>query len=159
MPTKRSKGSGSSVTSEETSKTHEFVTIMNPREIKDPVKQKAIRQHARRRETDSKSKSRKPFKLIFDLPDGNMQNGPVQSITGSHNMLSAARNYLNLTPFVPSLQFLRPVTSVRGSVFATPHPPEMDVRVVQLVDFSKNVSNPFSNPPLIPRRQCKKELC
>ncbi|KAE9378251.1 hypothetical protein N431DRAFT_399808 [Stipitochalara longipes BDJ] len=137
MPTKRLKSSGSSGVSEQTSKTHEFVTIMNPNEIKDPVKQKAIRQHARRRETDSKSASRKPFKLIFDLPGGNVHSGAKNSMTGSHSMLSASHEYLNMTAFVPSFHFLRPITTVRGLVFATPHSPEMDIRVVQLVDFMR----------------------
>jgi len=156
MPTKRSKGSAPFIDSEQKSKTLEFVTITNPNEIKDPVKQKSIRQHARRREMNSKSKSRKPFKLVFDLPGGDMQVGPVRSIPGSYNMLAAARDYLNSTPFVPSLHFLRPVTSVRGLDPVTQHSPEMDVRVVQLVDFSKCPT--LFQLPLIPDRLCKRKV-
>ncbi|PMD44507.1 hypothetical protein L207DRAFT_525832 [Hyaloscypha variabilis F] len=137
MPTKRTKRSGSSVTSEQTTKTHEFVTIMNPNEIRDPLKQKLIRQHARRRE-DSNSTFRKTFKLVFDLPSGDTQTAVEGPITGSHSMLSAVREHLDLTPFVPSIQFLRPLTPVRGLVFASPHSPEMDIRVVQLVDFMRS---------------------
>ncbi len=148
MPTKRTKRSGSSVTSEQTTKTHEFVTIMNPNEIKDPLKQKLIRQHARRRE-DSNSTFQKHFKLVFDLRSADTQTAVQRPITGSHSMLSAAGEHLNLTPFVPSIQFLRPLTPFRGLVFTTPHSPEMDIRVVQLVDFSKHRSHPFPSHSLL----------
>jgi hypothetical protein len=143
MPTKRLKGTSSSVTSEQKSNDLEFVTILNPNEIKDPVKQKAIRQHARRRENHSKSRSRQPFKLVFNLPS---RTEPVQSITSSYDMLSAAGGYLKLTHFVPSLQFLRPVTTVRGQSFPMPHSPDIDVRVMQLIDFGKNVPDSFPLP-------------
>jgi hypothetical protein len=141
MPTKRSKGSGSSVISEHTLNPLQFVTIMNPNDIKDPIKQKAIRQHARRRELVLKSSSRMPFKLIFDLAGVDIQTDAEQSIIKSYDWLSAEREYLKLAPFVPSLQFMRPISIGHSSLFTISYSLDVNAWVLQLVDFSKYISD------------------
>ena len=122
----------------------EFVTITNPDEIKDPVKQKAIRRQARRRDKDSKSSSRKPFKMTIDLPGGNVHSGREQPIVGCQ---TAAPYYTRpiyhensqLDAEAPLFDFLLPMSSIGGGlVFTSPFSPEMNTRVLQLVTFSKH---------------------
>ena len=121
----------------------EFVTITNPDEIKDPTKQRAIRRKARRRYNGSKALFRKQFKLIIDLPAGDIHAGLEQSImggqkTGSHYIPPAEHEQSEPTVVVPSFDFLRPISIGRGLIFPSHFLPEMSTRVLQLVNFSKN---------------------
>jgi hypothetical protein len=134
---------GSSVIMKQTWRALEFVTITSPDEIKDPIKQRAIRRQARRRDNGSKSFSRKPFKIIIDLPGGDIHAGPEQSIIGrqkaaSYYISSAEHEHSELNAVLPSFDFLRPIGTGRGFIFTYPLSPEMNTRVLQLVNFSKN---------------------
>lgn len=129
---------------EQTSRTLEFVTIMNPDEIKDPIKQRAIRRQARRRDNDSKAVSRKPFKIIFDLPlpGGDVHGGAEQSILGRQkagsNCISPAEyQHSDQSALVPSVDFLRRISRDRPLIYTYPFPSELNPRVAQLVNFSK----------------------
>ncbi len=143
MPTRRWKGTGSPVTTKQNAL--EFVTITSPNEIKDPVKQKAIRQHARRRGDDP---SRKSFRIVFDLPAAEDHNhaGVERDIAGRQGAGSYGRDFVGrensmrreVNAVVPSFHFLRPISAGRGLIFTSPLSPEMGSRVVQLVDFSKD---------------------
>ena len=121
----------------------EFVTITSPDEIKDPIKQRAIRRQARRRDNGSKCFSRKPFKMTIDLPGSNIHAGPEQSImglqkAGSYYIPPAEHEQSELNAVLPSFDFLPPINNGRGFIFTSPLSPEMNTRVLQLVNFSKN---------------------
>jgi hypothetical protein len=78
MPTRQSKETGPPMIMKQTWQALKFVTISSPDEIEDPVKQRAIRLKARRRDNGSKLSSRKPFQVTFDIdtPSGDILAGP-----------------------------------------------------------------------------------
>lgn len=150
MPTKQMWELGSSVILNQTYQPLEFVTITNPAEIKNPAKQKAIRRHARRRENDSTS-SRKPLKIVFDLPEADMQMG-IELSRARHQTLERyypAAKYVHpqLKPAGISLDFIHPLSVGREMIFPPPFSLNRNPRAMQLIDFSK-CSSQGLNPPL-----------
>jgi hypothetical protein len=120
----------------------EFVTITKPDEIKDPIKQRAIRRQARRRENGTKDSSRKPFQIIIDLPGGDTYNAAEQSILGRQKaspyyLPPADYSHLERNAVVPSFDLLPSISTSRGLLFTSYFPPEINTRAGQLVNFSK----------------------
>ena len=121
----------------------EFVTITNPSEIKDPQKQKAIRQKARRRDNDPKSSSRKPFKITFDLPGGDVPAGSEQSIVSRYQSKATPRyllsepDYSNLGAMAQECMFFEDCGTSEGFQFTSPFSLGFMNRSVQLANYSK----------------------
>jgi hypothetical protein len=141
MPRRQVKETHLSALTRQTWQALEFVTITNPDEIKDPIKQKAIRQRARRRDHGSKA-FRKPIPIIFDLPAANIQADTEHSvirrqlIAASYYVLEHKYSERNVA--APSLEFLRPISNGGGGLlFASSFSPEMSSRAGKLVNFSK----------------------
>jgi hypothetical protein len=133
------KETSSSVMMKQTWQALEFVTITNPDEIKDPVKQKAIRQQARRRDHGSRA-SRTPFQIIFDLPAADIHPSTEHSVIRRQLMAASyyvlEHKYSERSVAAPSLEFLPPISNC-GLLFASSFSPEMSSRAGQLVNFSK----------------------
>jgi hypothetical protein len=57
---------------------------------------------------------------------------------GSYYIPPAEHEHSELNAVLPSFDFLRPIGTGRGFIFTYPLSPEMNTRVLQLVNFSKN---------------------
>lgn len=121
------------------------MTIANPGEIKDPEKQRVIRRQARRRDTGSKLRSRKPFKVVIDLPCNDIHASPERPIiggqeVGSYYILPSGHDDSELNTMSPSFGSLRSSSSGNGLILTSPSITKFNDRAANLVNFCKNKS-------------------
>jgi hypothetical protein len=125
-----------------------FITITNPRDIKDSKRQTKIRRHARESTLRLKKQRQIPMKLVFDLDspvdaDRNVLNDPqadalrqdAAPIVGSTEDDISASEDPPFSSQMPSLDFLRPIGAGRGLNPLQPFPDAVDARMRQLIDF------------------------